>query len=1080
MHRELTSLEKPFQTASVAGLYVFTLLIAVLVGLDVGPDGLGWLNATFGWELPTWTPGFLWNGVVQRFALLAAVLGGARVLYSAFEGLLAGRVGADVALAIAVVAAILIHQPLVAAEVILIGLVGECLEAYTFGHAQRALGKLVETIPPMCLRLRDGVEEKVPLDSVVPGDRVRVLPGKRVPVDGVIVAGSTTMDQSTLTGESLPVDKQVGDEVFAGTINQFGSVVVEARKVTTQTVMGRVIEMTLRAIREKTTSERLADRLARYFLPVVLLLAVVTYLGHGLWARGQADPWYQAVYPALAVLVVACPCALILATPATRMAALARLARSGVVIKNGGALERLAAVTAVAFDKTGTLTHSRLQVGDVVPLAADLTADQLLSLAGALERFSEHPIGRAVFQAAQERQLEVAEVAEFQALPGAGVVGRIADVDVVVGNRRCLRDRGIDIPSTADEQLATLEATGQTGLLVARGGTILGVMGVWDTIREDAAAVVAELRTLGLADLALLTGDRPAPARAIADRVGIDTVAAELLPADKARFIAEWQKLGKSVAMLGDGVNDAPALATANVGLALGGVGSDLASEAGDIVLMGAPIRPLPFLVRLSRFTMTILWQNIIVFAFAVNLLGILITAWILPFWSPQAREASPLWAAIYHQIGSVAVLLNAMRILWFEKERERGWFRQVQQFSTRLDELLGRLDPHELAHRLEGRGRAILLGVTVIALLTYAASGLTQIEAGTIGLVKRFGRLLPPDHDLTPGLHWRWPWPWEVVLRTEPDRLRQVEVGFRGVATTSRDATNQTWGSEHSDIVLPDREEGLMLTGDGSLLELQAVVHFRVSDPRTHLLAARDAETWLRTTTEEVLREQLAGRRFLEVLADRREEFQRDTLMGLRRRLAMLPGGLGVEVQSISLRDIHPPVDVLDAYYEVTRALSQQARTITQAMTARESELAREQVARTRVLATTQARWLDTVTRAAADRDAFLSLALTYRAELPLILPWPTGHGPVGVAAIPLGPRATSHAAEMLRSLIELRLTLDAAEGVLTGRNKILVDPRVRDRVRVWPETLRGRSPDNGRDLRRRNPLGLPDGSPN
>src|SRR5579883_2882646 len=629
MHREISHADHAFQQESRLGLYLLTALIGILIAADLWPFVANWI-ATWGMSLPTWSN----EPYGYRIALLAAIIGGSRILYGSLNSLFEGRIGADLAVAIATVAAILVGEHLVAAEIVFIGMLGECLESITFERTQRAIRHIVEICPRRCWRLREGQEERVLVGELRVGDRVVVKPGGRVPADGIVLEGRSAVDVSALTGESLPVDKGPGDEVLAGSLNQFGALTVEARRVGEHTVVGQVIEMTARALKDKAPLERTADRLARYFLPAVLALSALTFLvclvGYGTgWMRPPETnlSFRQLVtLPALSVLVVACPCALILATPAAILAALGRLAGTGILLKGGSALERLAAVTAFAFDKTGTLTEGRLELSELVPLEG-VSSEELLRAAATAEQHSEHLLARLIMQEAARRQLGPEPIAEFRSYPGVGVIAQTANLGtLLVGNKRLLEEQGLTLPPEAQATLERLDAAGHTVLFVARQGRLLGALAARDRLRPEAASVLAELRTLGIADMALLTGDRLAAARSVAEALALTEVHAEMLPTEKAEFVAAWQQAGKRVAMVGDGINDAPALARAHVGLALGGSGADIAAEAGDVVFMSDPLRHLPLLVRLSRQMVRIIQQNIVVFAFGVNAVGILAT----------------------------------------------------------------------------------------------------------------------------------------------------------------------------------------------------------------------------------------------------------------------------------------------------------------------------------------------------------------------------------------------------------------------------------------------------------------------
>ncbi len=762
MHRELTNVDEAFHPPRFASLYLLTGVLLALVLRDLWPDIAGWLNS-LGADLPTGTntlqvPIWFGKSFSVRYALIAAGIGWIRVVFGSLDSLLAGRPGADLAIAIAALAAIYIGEPLVAAEVILIGLIGECLESYTFARTQNAIRKLAELFPIRCWRLRDGREERVLVADVQVGDVVIVKPGAKVPVDGVVRDGRSSVDVSALTGESLPLDRGPGDEVLAGSVNQFGALTVEAKRVREQTVAGRVLDLTAKALKDKAPIERQADRLARWFLPVVLGLAAITFVANVMWYVQPLRPEATrltlgaaarvAAYPALAVLVVACPCALILATPAAVVAALGRLAGTGVLLKSGAALERLAGVTAIAFDKTGTLTEGRLELGDVLPLDPSLSHDELLRLAATAEQSSEHPLAHLLLHEARSRNLNLDAVEEFAAQPGAGVRTRAAGRLLFVGTRRWLEEQGLTTTAEADALLARLDGDGQTPLLVVDDGRIVGAIGARDRIRPEAYGVLAELREAGLRDIALLTGDRNAVAQRVGAELGIEEVRAELLPHQKAEFVARG-------AFVGDGINDAPALARAAVGLAVGG-GTEIAAEAGDIVLMREPLRPLPLLIRLSRRTVEIIRQNIFVFAFGVNIVGIVLTGWLWPLFarSPGWYEKAPLAGVIYHQLGSLLVLLNSMRLLAFERESMRVPSQRMRSAIAGLDRAIERVSNFdELLHDLSHRWKPITAIIAVLVLGGWALSGMSQVGPDEVAVVRRFGK--PLDTDLEAGLHW-------------------------------------------------------------------------------------------------------------------------------------------------------------------------------------------------------------------------------------------------------------------------------------------------------------------------------------
>jgi Cu+-exporting ATPase len=987
MHREISHADEKFQQESRLSLYVFTAVVGLLLlgdlvfATDAWREFARWFGGSWGVPLPTTNKLF-----GMPYALYAALLGGGRALYGSVNALLERRIGADLALAIACVAAILFEEYAVAAEVVFIGLVGECLEHITFSRTQRAVRKLVEIFPRRCWRLREGREERIVVADLRVGDQVVVKPGARVPADGVVLDGRSALDVSVLTGESLPVDKGPGDEVLAGALNQFGAITFEATRVAEQTVAGRVIELTARALQNKSPVERTADRLARYFLPAVLGLALVTFLiGFAFNLRGYARStdselsFKQAVlkpsgYPALALLVVACPCALILATPAAVIAALGRLAGTGVLIKGGAALERLAGVSAFAFDKTGTLTEGRLELGDVAP-AEGVSAVELLRLAATAEQRSEHPIGRLIVSAASQRQMVLDTVDHFLAHPGSGVMARGAAGEILVGNRRLLEEQGISVPQEMGAQVERLDGLGQTVLLVAVGGQVVGAIGARDRVRPEAQEALAKLRALGIADLAMLTGDRAAVANQVAAELGLSEVRAELLPQEKAEFVGKWLDEKKAAAMVGDGINDAPALSRATVGLAIGSTGTELAAEAGDVVLMGDPLRSLPLLVGLSRETVRIIRQNIVVFAFGVNAVGIAVFAWIWPLVAPAAwAKTSVLGGVLFHQAGSLLVLLNSMRLLWFSQQSAPSPALQSARarFLTLNNQLEKWADVDEGLHWLTHHWRAAMaVGVALIALVWFL-SGWTQINADEIGVVTRFGA--PQASDLGPGLHWRWPWPIERVHRVQPDRIQTVEIGFRTIP--GRKEAARVWSSQHGgDGILRMPDEAVMITGDGNLIELQGSLRYRVADPRVFLFEVGDLQGILRSAVESVLRETVASESFGGLLTTNRAAFQEEVLRRLQKRCeALHPQALGIRLEGVSLHDMHPPQEVVQSYHDVTRAMEgRDQRTNEAQATALRNERA-EEIKKQRTILQAQAEAADKVKLAEARRAEFLA----------------------------------------------------------------------------------------------------------
>ncbi len=964
-------------------LFVLTAVLGLLLGSDLL---FGWL----GWE--SWRSPF---GV--SLAMLAALLGGARIVYGALEALLAGRIGADIALAQACIAALILGEPFVAAEVVFIALVGEVLEAVTADRAMRSIGRLFEQTPRMARVRRDGIELEIPIGEVVVGDVVVVGPGERVPVAGPVLAGRSAVDQSALTGESMAVDKGPGDPVYTGTVNQFGRLECRAEKVGHETTLGQVLRLVAEAQSRKAPLQRAADRYARLFLPVVELVAGLTVVA-GYWL-GWPDVWHRTV----AVLVVACPCALVLATPAAILASMAWLARHGVVIKGGIALERLAACDTFAFDKTGTLTVGRPELASVVPFG-DRSEDDVLRLAAAAESSSRHPLALVVSQASTERGLEPLEAAEVVALPGSGVWARVriegdAPQPVLVGNARLMAEQGIALDSTATEALDAADGRGETSLLVAVDGSVVGLIGVRDQVRPEAHDVIHDLKHLHIKEIAILTGDRASAAKAVAKRVHIKTVEAELLPADKARWIAQRQEAGRKVAMVGDGINDAPALAKADVGIAIGGPGADLAAEAGDVVVLGEPLRALPDLVGLSRATVSVIRQNILGFAFGLNAvaMGSATLGWL-----------GPVPAAILHQAGSLLVLLNAMRLLVFGDWQETWPVRRLRSMGDAIRRLDDRLDPGRAMAVLLRRWRWFVALAPVVAMATYVTWGWTTIGPDEVGLLQRQGRFVEV---LGPGLHLRWPPPLERVTKLAPERLRSVSVGFRTVGLDEETGAVR-WESSHDRQTVARRDdEALLLTGDGQLVEITTVAQYHL-DPRPESLrryafGAADADAAIRPLTESAVRA-VVGRKTLEqLLTVDRHRTEEAVADNLQRRIDDY--GLGLIVRDIAFQEVHPPLAVVDAYRDVSRAGSERQRRINEANTYRA-----ERVEKAKGLAAA------TLQAAAADRDARIA-----RAE--------------GESAAFLQSRKAHATAP---ALTEHRLYWESLATALAGKNKVILDP--------------------------------------
>ena len=534
---------------------------------------------------------------------------------------------------------------------------GKYFEARSKGQTSAAIQALIKLAPQEAQVLREGQEVTLPLDQVQVGDLVRVRPGQKIPVDGRVVEGQSWVDESMLTGESLPVAKKVGDQVVGASLNQQGSLIVETNKVGQDTTLAQIIHLVQAAQGSKAPIAQLADRVSAVFVPVVMTLALVAGLA---WYLIGGQSWAFALTISIAVLVIACPCALGLATPTAIMVGTGKGAEQGILIKSGTALEMAHQVDAVVLDKTGTLTQGQPQVTDVLPLTG-WTPEQLLALAAAAEVNSEHPLGQAIVAGARERELTLPEVTDFQSLTGSGIQVRLDQATYYLGNRRLMQEQGLDL-GQAEDQAAALAAGGKTPIYVANEHELLGLIAVADPLKATSPEAVRRLKAMGL-QVIMLTGDNAKTAQALATEAGIDQVISDVLPADKAQVVADLQAQGLKVAMVGDGINDAPALAQADVGLAIGR-GTDVAIESADMVLMGSDLISVATAIKLSQATIRNIKENLF-WAFAYNVLGIPVAMGVLHLFGGPLLN--PMLAGAAMSFSSVSVIVNALRLRRFK-----------------------------------------------------------------------------------------------------------------------------------------------------------------------------------------------------------------------------------------------------------------------------------------------------------------------------------------------------------------------------------------------------------------------------
>jgi Cu+-exporting ATPase len=639
------------------------ILLVISIALSL-PLLLSMLLSILGWD---------WAGTAwlhnQYFQLIIATpiqfLIGARFYQQSYYALRSGSANMDVLIAMGTSAAYFFSLYNVffeevglgmmkslyfetSAIIITLVLLGKYFEAVAKGKTSEAIRKLAALQAKTARVVREGVEVDIPIEEVEIGDIVIVRPGEKVPVDGRIVEGHSSLDESMLTGESIPVDKQIGDMVFGATINKFGTFKLEATRIGRETALAQIIKMVEDAQGSKAPIQKIADQVAGVFVPTVLAIAVVTFV---IWyLLGQEIN--QALLSAVAVLVIACPCALGLATPTAIMVGTGKGAENGILIKGGEHLEAAYKLNAVVVDKTGTITKGIPELTDVLSLG-DLEPDDILQLASIAEKRSEHPLGVAIAARAIEVFGQLSEPDSFEAIPGRGVQAVVDGKTVYVGTRRLMREKGIDIEGL-ESRITELEDQGKTAMLMAVEDKLAGILAVADTVKESSPEAIADLQNMGI-EVYMITGDNHRTADAIARQVGIRHVLAEVLPENKAEQVNQLQAEGKIVAMVGDGINDAPALATAHIGMAMG-TGTDIAMEAADITLMRGDLRTIPAAIRLSRQTMRKIKQNLF-WAFIYNIIGIPIAA---------LGMLNPVIAGAAMAFSSVSVVTNSLTLRRF------------------------------------------------------------------------------------------------------------------------------------------------------------------------------------------------------------------------------------------------------------------------------------------------------------------------------------------------------------------------------------------------------------------------------
>jgi Cu+-exporting ATPase len=928
-------------------------------------------------------------------AIFLTVMAGYKTFYNSISALLEKTISADLALCVAVIAALSVGEYVAAAEAMFIVMVGETIESYAAGRTEAAIRRFVAQLPRIArLLLADGSEREVDAAALTTGDRIVVRAGERIAADGVIELGVSSIDQSSITGEPLPADKQSGDEVFSGTLNGNGLLHIRVTRAGEETTLARVIHLVEEAKEQRAPVERLADRYAKYFLPALLLSAVLTYYFTGNWLR------------TVAVLIVACPCALILATPTAMVAAIGGLARRGILVRGGAVLQRAAKVDTAVFDKTGTLTEGHFEIAKILAVTGD--ENGLIALAAAAERGSDHALARVIVEESERRGLLVPRPDTARVLPGRGVEASLNGRIIRAGNAQHMAEIGI-----GDTDSVTLEADrlGATAVLIADGDRLAGAILLRDRVRDGAREAVGALAGVGVTSQVMLTGDRRRAAEVIAREIGIHLVEAELLPEQKLDRVRHLAAQGRTVAMLGDGINDAAALAASSVGIAVSGA-SDITAEAADVVYMPHSLERLPRLFEVSQRAMRTAWLNIVLFAGALNAIAVLACA---------TGKLGPIGAAFTHQLSSFFVMMNSLRLLRVERSeasrgRLAGWcvacagqFRAWVAASpvTEAWNGLRKVDPSESFGWVIARRRELVKPALITVAALIVLNGFYAVQPDEVGVIERFGRKVTPFSD--PGLHYKLPWPVDRLTRVQAHRVRVVEIGFRSNSGSipSAEPAAYEWNVQHRTGRFESRpDESLMFTGDQNMIELNASIHYEVEHPDAFLFRQIDAATAVRAAGESTIHGIVGSTALDEVLTTGRQAIEARALAELQRRMDRYE--TGVRVLRVKLLDVHPSIEVVDAFRGVSAAFEEKNRMVNEAEGYRN-----EQVALARGNAKAQVQnansyTLGRVNRSEGDAARFTQQEQAYRAA-----PGPT----------------------------ETRLYLETMEQVLTGKKKLILD---------------------------------------
>lgn len=597
-----------------------------------------------------------WTGLFKDIlpfdvALLSVLISGTPILLEAARGLWNSfDITAGVLVSIALIASVAIGQYFAAGEIAVIMMIGEILEDRTVRKARESVKKLIQLTPQVARIKTPEGESEISTQELKIGDIILIKPGESIPVDGVIIKGHTSINQAIITGESMPVDKKIGDDIFIGTLNQLGAIEIKATKVGQDTSLAKLIKLVKESENKKAPIVRTTDRVATYIVPLAVLASVITYM------------LTKDITRLVTILVVFCPCALVLATPTAIMAGIGNASRKGILIKSGEALEHVGRINTIAFDKTGTITYGKPEVIDIISFNQDYDEEKILLVASVAEKFSEHPIGSAISTKAREKELEVTDPQKFKLKLGQGVIASVDNQEILVGNQKLIATESlIKMSDEHNRVIESYESQGKTVLLVVISNLLIGLITVADRIKNQSRENINKIKEMGIDEVFLLTGDNEKTAFSIAKQIGVDNVYAEQLPADKVHFIEDQLSANKKVGMIGDGINDAPALARSDVGIAMGALGSDVAIETADVALMSDDISKIPELIDLSRKVLGTINVNIVV-PIMINFAAVILAA---------LGIIGPVAGALIHNLGSVLVVANSSRLINYRMNKK-------------------------------------------------------------------------------------------------------------------------------------------------------------------------------------------------------------------------------------------------------------------------------------------------------------------------------------------------------------------------------------------------------------------------